>query len=146
ALFGVLLAGVACGQEASDELLRKLAGQASVRWRDVPARQAIVRLAAETRTPVWIDRRVDTSRKVTIAAANKPVAALIDDVALSLDLGAAVIDSVVYVGPSDSAALLPALAKQWRRGAPSALRKESTLEWPRLTEPRKLAEEIASSG
>lgn len=139
------MGSVACGQEASKELLRNLATPISARWGDAPARQALERLGSETKTPIWIDRRVDARKEVTLAATSRPIAVLIDDLTSSLDLGAAAIDSVVYVGPTNSAATLPTLAKQWRRGAPSALRKRSPLEWARLTEPRKLAEEIASS-
>jgi type II secretory pathway component GspD/PulD (secretin) len=139
------MAGVACGQQASKELLRNLATPISARWGDAPARQALERLGSETKTPIWIDRRVDARKEVTLAATSRPIAVLIDDLTSSLDLGVAAIDSVVYVGPADSAGALPTLAKQWRRGASSALRKRSPLEWPRLSEPRKLADEIASS-
>jgi hypothetical protein len=139
------MAGIACGQEASKELLQNLATPISARWGDAPARQALERLARETKTPIWIDRRVDVRKELTLAVASRPVASVIDYMAGSLDLGAAAIDNVVYIGPADSVGALPALAKQWRRGAPSALRKRLPLEWPRLSEPRKLAAEIASS-
>lgn len=139
------MASVACGQDASKELLRNLATPISARWGDAPARQALERLAAETEVAIWIDRRVDVRKELTLDASSTTMAALIDYAASSLDLGAAAIDEIVYIGPKDAAAALPTLAAQWRRGASSALRKRSPLEWPRLSEPRKLAEEIASS-
>lgn len=132
-------------QQASKKLLRDLAAPISAQWRDAPGRQALERLAAETEVAIWIDRRVDVRKKLTLSATGTTMAALIDGAASSLDLGSAAIDDIVYVGPTNSAAALPTLATHWRRAAPSGLRKRSLLEWPRLAEPRKLAEDIASS-
>jgi hypothetical protein len=70
---------------------------------------------------------------------------LLDGVAKELSLAAVPIDSVVYLGPPESAAALPTLASEWRRRAPSGLRRRSPLSWPRLTEPRPLFEKIAAS-
>src|SRR5690606_10654956 len=103
------------GQQPSKELLRQLATPISARWSDTPARQAIQRMAKETDTPIWIDRRVDARKEAALVATSKPIAALIDDIALSLKMGAAAIDGVVYIGPTNSAAALPSLAAQWRR-------------------------------
>jgi hypothetical protein len=145
AFFCAAMASVACGQDASKELLVDLAAPISAQWRNAPSRQALERLAAETEVAIWIDRRVDVRKELTLDASSTTMAALIDGAATSLDLGAAAIDDVVYLGPKDAAAALPTLAAQWRRDASSALRKRSPLEWPRLGEPRKLAEDIASS-
>lgn len=144
-LLCVAFAGAAEAQEPAADLLDKLSARSTVHWRAAPGRQAIERLATETQTPVWVDRRVDTRKELTLAAGDQSVARLLDDVATALGVGVAAVDNVVYVGPPDSAAALPTLAAQWRRGAPSALRERSVLRWPRLTEPRTLAAEIASS-
>lgn len=145
AFFCAALAGVACGQEASKKLLVDLAAPTSAQWRTAPGRQALERLAAETEVAIWIDRRVDVRKELTLDASSTTMASLIDGAASTLDLGAAAIDEIVYIGPKDAAAELPNLASQWRRGASSALRTRSPLKWPRLSEPRKLAAEIASS-
>ncbi|WP_145109048.1 hypothetical protein [Botrimarina mediterranea] len=145
AFFCAAVAGIACGQDASEKLLLDLAAPISAQWRNAPGRQALERLAAETEVAIWIDRRVDVRKELTLDASSTTMAALIDYAASSLDLGAAAIGEVVYVGPKDAAAALPTLAAQWRRGASSALRKRAPLRWPRLSEPRKLAEAIASS-
>jgi hypothetical protein len=139
------MAGIAYGQDASEKLLLDLAAPISAQWRNAPGRQALERLAAEAEVPIWIDRRVDVRKELTLDASSTTMAALIDYAASSLDLGAAAIDEVIYIGPKDAAAALPTLTAQWRRGASSALRKRSPLEWPRLSEPRKLAEEVAAS-
>lgn len=145
AFFCAAIASVVCGQEASKKLLVDLAAPISAQWRSAPGRQALERLAAETEVAIWIDRRVDVRKELTLDASSTTMAALIDGAASSLDLGAAAIDEVVYIGPKDAAAAWPILAAQWRRGASSALRKGSPLKWPRLSEPRKLAEEVAAS-
>lgn len=145
-----LLVGAAASNEAVSQtptptLLRKLATPAMVHWRDAPARPAIERFAAETSTPLWIDRRVDARKELSLSVSERSVAGLLDEVVASLDLGATALDGVVYIGPAQSAACLQELASRWRRSAPSALRRRAPLEWPRLTEPRQLIEQVASA-
>ncbi|WP_197526613.1 hypothetical protein [Botrimarina colliarenosi] len=144
ATLSLLLAPVAAAQQPSVLLLRRLATPATLHWRDVPTRDALRRFAAETATPLWIDRRTDPRTTIDLSSNGEPIAALLDAIAAEAGLGVAAIDGIVYVGPADAAAALPRLAEQWRQGAPRGMRRANKMDWPRLTSPKQLVEQIAA--
>jgi hypothetical protein len=124
--------------------------QASVHWQHVPLHNAITRLKTVFGETVFVDRRVDPGRRVTLdvdAAAVDDVMRTLADV---LSLGVSRLGELRYLGPLQSAeqlrtiaavrgeeiARLPAIER-------TALERKQRMSWRRLAEPRTLAVSLA---
>lgn len=116
-----------------------------------------MRLAEVQKVGVWIDRRVDPSTVLYFEASNRKLGVLFEDLASSLDLGCFLFDSVAYLGPKESAAMLPVLIEarrrrqtEARRRRPVSSRTSATLRQrvapaiPFLSEPREILRELTA--
>lgn len=91
---------------------------------------------------MWIDRRVDPDRPITITIEGGTLASILDAFASKGSVHATPIDRLVYLGPKDSTAALPVLARQWRRSAPPGMKSRNATAWQRLATPRSVAEQL----
>ncbi len=107
-------------------------------------------LAAAQRVAMWIDRRVDPERPLTLAIRDESLKEVIQQIAAQEQLGASTLNSVVYFGPPDASAKLRTLAylrHEAVKRLPPARRKELSesraAHWADLATPRQLVEGLA---
>lgn len=93
--------------------------------------------------PVWIDRRIDRSRRVSIATGPTTTLGVLRVLAATADCDARPFERVVYIGPLEDAVRVAAIAEANRVHAPSSLLRRVETDWSRLTTPRAVAERIA---
>ena len=150
ALLACVFAPVAHGTDA--RTAQQLAKSVSITWQEVPLGTALDRLAETQSLAIWRDRRIDPNTPITLSVADQPLVEVF--MAINQQAGAAAMPfaGVVYVGPqqtADELATLAALARQTLEKAPGAARakllKPQSLSYPRLSEPRRLLTELASS-
>ena len=146
-----LLAEVAAGQplsppdQAGERPPSRHATAHSVHWVELPLGAAIERLESSAGADLFLDRRVDPNRKVSLSLTNASAEEIVAALASACDLGFARFRRLYYLGPPRIAARLTTLAAM-RRQEVAALptkQRQSLLErrrivWPRLTEPRDL--------
>ena len=115
--------------------------EASVHWSSVPLGEVLERFGETQNIGVFLDRRVDPSRVVEFKASRRPLSALLDELAASLDLGCCRFDSIAYIGPKPAAQALAA------RQTPTApvLRRRMPLEIPFLSAPKEILEQLADT-
>ncbi|MCC7473998.1 MAG: STN domain-containing protein [Pirellulales bacterium] len=123
----------------------------TIHWEGVPLREAIERLHLVYDDPVFLDRRVDPSRKVNLGATVTSAASAIAMLAQGQDWSAANLGPLIYLGPRDSAARVHALAKsnaqvvaRLRLQDRRLLDRKDSITWPRLTEPRGLVVDLVA--
>jgi hypothetical protein len=147
---GVVIASSAHGAES--KATQQLAKPVSITWQEVPLGTALERLAQTQSLAIWQDRRVDPNTPITLTVADQPIADVV--AALGQQAGAAAVPfaGVIYFGPqqtADELATLAALARQPFAKAPAASRtrwlKPQAWSYPRLSEPRQLLIELATS-
>jgi Secretin and TonB N terminus short domain len=117
----------------------------SLHWDQVPLSEAVERLARALQHPIFVDRRVDPTRRVSFSARDLLPDAVLAGLAADLSLGVSRLESVDYLGPPETARELRTLAELRRdqvRHLPPAERKvllaRNSLSWPRLAEPRQI--------
>ncbi len=111
----------------------------------------IVRSLAETqRVAMWLDRRVDPDRPLTLSIRGATLKAVIDQIAAEEKLGDSSLGAVVYLGPPDSAAKLRTLAhlrleelKPLTAPKRKAMTESRAWHWDDLTTPRDLLAGLA---
>ncbi len=120
---------------------------------DRPLATVVRNLAEAQRVAMWLDRRVDPERPLSLAIRGESLKAVIDQIAAREQLGASALGSVVYFGPPEAAAKLRTLAylrgEELKSLAPPR-RKELTesrpWHWADLATPRELIASLAREG
>jgi hypothetical protein len=146
-----------CGQEPAwktgTALRKQLETPLSLTWGDRELRGALESLGKNTGVTIFLDRRIDPNRKLTLSAADEPLRTLLLRVAEQVEAGVSLVGSVVYVGPKSTASKLLALAALRRQEAgklPADLRirlsKSEVWSWNDLAEPRQLLVDLAERG
>ncbi len=128
--------------------------QLSVTWRELPLQMALDRLAQVSQVTVWLDRRVDPQQQIDLELRDASTQQILQQLAQHCDLGFLVVDSIVYLGPKQSAHDLPVLLQQARKSlskAPRQMRKRwlraEAKTIPRLAQPRRwLAQSLNEAG
>ena len=115
--------------------------EASVQWSAVSLGEVLERFGETQKIGVFLDRRIDPSRTVEFTAVRRPIGALLDEFAASLDLGCCRLDSVAYLGPKFAAATLA----QRQPPTVALLRRRVPLEIPFLATPKEVLEHLAES-
>lgn len=140
------------GHAAETKVARQLTESATVTWQDVPLATALSRLADSQSLSIWLDRRIDPSAPITLAAVDRPLNEIF--ATLGQQTGAAITPfaGVVYFGPQqtvDELATLAAIAREPLSRAPADVRgrwlKSQPCSFARLREPRELLNELAAS-
>lgn len=119
--------------------------RATIHWDRVPLGEAVARLADVLKADVIVDRRVDPSQRVSLAARDASGPEILSQLAAANSLGVSHLGQLMYLGPHRSADELRTLAELRRQdvaGLPrderTALRRAQAVHWPQLTEPREL--------
>lgn len=87
----------------------------SATWNESPLRQQLTDFAAQRRTAIYVDRRVDPSTKQTIVFSDRTTEQIVWDVAQQNELGVARIGELLYVGPRSTAARLPFVIRDLKK-------------------------------
>ena len=129
---------------------QKLASYTPLTWQQAPLGKQLQRFADHHRMTVWLDRRVDPQQKVSVDLAPSSLESLFYQIAQHLELGVAIIDHIVYIGPratterlESSAASSAAAAARLPQGVRSGLQRRATTQWPLLTTPREALQKVA---
>lgn len=128
-------------------LRQKLSRQVSVTWQGQELGTAIERLTDISQIPYWLDRRVDPQLSVTTQFENLSLQAALEHITQQRALDCVQLKKIVYVGPEQTALKIKSLIRQAHEQLSKAPRKTKQrwlrakeVSWPRLSEPRALAE------
>lgn len=134
------------GKEFTDQ--RKAATK--VAWEQVPLDDALQELARAQRVAIFLDRRVDPSKKITFQHPEASLDTVLIALATQLELGVGSVGPVLYLGPPATATMVATLAErgnQLLRDAKAdhggSAHGTSPMIWPQLTEPRRLVQDLA---
>jgi type II secretory pathway component GspD/PulD (secretin) len=118
---------------------------ATIHWQHVPLRDAVGRLQSLFGQPVFVDRRIDPSMRITLDIEASSAEEVLTSIAAERAWGAAKVGKVLYLGPGGAAEQLHAIAAAKSQEvarlpaeARTSLLQKRSLAWPRLSEPRKL--------
>ena len=95
-------------------LRRALTHSLTLRWEEVPLRDALGRLASTQSVPLHLDRRVDPNQRVTLSLERVSVREALAALTQSTKLGFCEFSTLVYVGPVDAASELRTLVTHSR--------------------------------
>jgi hypothetical protein len=130
---------------------KALAQPTLVAWSNNPLREALRNLGDTHRIAVFVDRRVDPGRPLTLSLQNVPLEAVFDNVAQQLGLGVTYFESVVYLGPQAHTSRLRTLAElcaEERRKLPAAARRTFSMphrfSWSDFDTPRELLQRLSN--
>jgi hypothetical protein len=124
----------------------------SIHWRRVPLRDVVRRLEDVFDETVFVDRRVDPSRRVSLDIEAESVEDVLEPIAAQSGLAIGRLGRLVYLGPRSTAEQLAALAIL--RAQPieglsdersDELNRRRAVDWPRLTEPREFVVSLVGS-
>jgi hypothetical protein len=124
---------------------------ATIHWQGVTFGDAISRLRPLFDEVVFVDRRIDPNRPVSLDTEATSAEQVVTSLATKYDLKVSRLGALVYVGPVASGDLRALVAARHRDIAriPAALRTtlvaKETLSWPRFTEPRSLLARVAAT-
>jgi len=156
-LAAVLVGPAAVGGRAADvrpenpEARNPLDQPIGLVWSKAPLRESLENLANTQNVAIWLDRRIDPGRRISLVARDEPLADVLSRLAIDQNLGVCRFQSVVYLGPPAPTARLRTLGALRRREAeslpPDAARRllrAAPLHWENLANPRELLDSLAS--
>jgi hypothetical protein len=118
---------------------------ATVEWQHVPLQNALSRLNGVFDEPVFVDRRVDPTQRVSLEIEAATLNEVLERLSAAAHLGYSELQSIHYLGPPAAAETLRTVAELRRAEASrlparfrAALELKQAVTWPRLTEPRQL--------
>ena len=134
------------------ELRRQLISVVSISFGpDSPLSDSLETLARSQGICIFRDRRLDPSRPLVFTARNASLQVALEKLATEVDAAVCTVDSVVYLGPTHVADLLPTLTEVKRdetRRLPPALHKQlltaEAWSWQQLATPRELVQQLAT--
>jgi hypothetical protein len=99
---------------------------------------------------IFLDRRIDHGRLVTLPVRNQPVEVLFRQIAISAEAELSTLGPVIYLGPPQTASQLASLAALRKQDvsrlsgdARARLMRTQAWQWPEFTQPRQLLSELA---
>jgi hypothetical protein len=132
-------------------LQQKLEQPVSLKWQDIPLREALARLSSSYQVTILLDRRVDPDQPLQFQVNDVELGDALKQLAGQLKLGVSVLSSVAYVGPtttSEKLATLVAFKRGESEKLPPALRSatltSAPLRWKELATPRELLRQLAT--
>lgn len=131
-------------------LAQQRTAQVSLRWSELPLRQALASLARSQHVAILLDRRVDPDRPIELTIDDQPLDEVLGRIAADRNIGLTWLGPLVYFGPEEAAGRLRTLAalraaevrKLPGRGQ-AALTRERAWQWNELSTPRELLAELA---
>jgi hypothetical protein len=131
-------------------LVQQRAAHVSLRWSELPLRQALASLARSQHVAMLLDRRVDPDRPIDLTIDDSPLDDVLERIAAERMLAVAWLGPLAYLGPDDAARrlrTLAALRTAEARKLPAARRavfgRERAWQWAEATAPRELFAELA---
>src|SRR5437764_2375427 len=108
---------------------RQLHEIVGVTWQERALRDGLERLSRAYGVAIFLDRRIDPDQHIDFTARDVPLENLLQQIAAAAHAETAVIGSVIYIGPRDTAAQLPTIA---------AMRRQETARLPNDVKARLL--------
>jgi hypothetical protein len=132
------------------EFRRQLQQPVTFTWADNPLRPALLSLAESQGIAVFVDRRIDPSRKLDIEVDQLPLEAALHRIADEVEIDFCLLGSVAYLGPpqvTDKLATLAAVKRQRISQLPDGVGQRfltlGVWQWDLLATPRELVQELA---
>ena len=120
----------------------------AIGWSEQPLADGLQRLAAESKTVIWLDRRIDPGTVVTIQTQG-PLHEAVASIAATAKLQAVAVSSIIVIAKETDADRI-ASSIAWTRiqaartKSATRLNEEKAIAWPLLTTPREICELLAS--
>lgn len=134
------------------ELAQKFADPISLEWSAAPLKNAIGDLARTNHVFLFLDRRVDPDKLITLSVKNRPLGQVCDDLAAKAGVGFCRLEALGYFGPSSTCSVLPTVlamrdddVARLPAAARAAWSRKTGWGWSDFATPRELAEELAQS-
>ncbi|MEM8946616.1 MAG: hypothetical protein AAGD11_15695 [Planctomycetota bacterium] len=125
----------------------KLERKITVTWQGQELGTAVQRLSTASDISVWLDRRVDPQRKVSLQVVNQSTWQALNKLTKENELGFSQLRELIYIAPRPRARELTTLVQHARKSLDPLPRrvhrrwtKSAPVDWPRLSEPRMLIE------
>lgn len=129
---------------------RQLSENVGLTWQDRGLRDGLDRLSQIYGVAIFLDRRIDPGQIITLSTQDVPLEGLLSQIAASVGAETAIIGSVVYVGPRETASSLTSLADSRRRDiarlpndAKTRLLRSDVWQWEEVAQPRELLRDLA---
>jgi hypothetical protein len=131
-------------------LQKQLAQPVGISWSGNPLRQALESLSRAQHVAVLIDRRVDPGQRLDVQFDGLPLAAALQEIARSRQLGVSFLGPVAYFGPPRASSRLRTIAALRTKEVlvlPAALQRKLLLPrpiaWEDFATPRNLLTQLA---
>ena len=137
-----------------DALERQLDLPVGLTWEGIPLRGAVERLGQVQRVGLFLDRRFDPGQTIKLSTRDESLREMLDLLGKRIGARAVRIGPVVYLGPESSADAIATTAAVQRnrslRALPAGTRARWVARrpwnWPQLSTPRGLIEQLAEDG
>ena len=137
-----------------DALERQLDLPVGLTWEGIPLRGAVERLGQVQRVGLFLDRRFDPGQTIKLSTRDESLREMLDLLGKRIGARAVRIGPVVYLGPESSADAIATTAAVQRnrslRALPAGTRARWVASrpwnWPQLSTPRGLIEQLAEDG
>jgi hypothetical protein len=132
------------------ELNKSLSQPVDLVWSENPLRDALASFARVQNVAVLVDRRIDPSRKMTLALKQSLLGDSLLAIAMTGEMGVTLAGPVAYFGPTDATAKLRTLIylreEEARKMPPAAAKsffQTKPLAWDDFSQPRAIMERLA---
>jgi hypothetical protein len=132
---------------------RQLHEIVGVTWQDRALREGLDRVSHVYGVTIFLDRRIDPDQHVDFAGRDIPLEELLRQIAAVTHAETALIGSVVYIGPRETAAQLGTIAAMRRQEisrlpneGKARLLKTEPWKWEDLSQPKDLLRDLARQG
>jgi hypothetical protein len=119
--------------------------RATIHWERVPLRDAVGRLNELFDEPIFVDRRLDPTQRISLNVEAATLQEVLERLSASASLGVSELPRLHYLGPPTAAGQLRTVAAvrredvgQLSAARRGALQRKQAVTWPRITEPRQL--------
>ncbi len=137
-----------------EPLEHQLDAPAGISLEGSPLRDSLRRLSEAQRVAVFLDRRIDPGQTIELASGQQPLREILSQVAERIGAGAVRIGPVVYLAPGPLAEAIATTAALREQQVAESLtaevrnrwRQTHAWNWPRLSTPRGLLQELAEEG
>ena len=118
-----------------------------------PIRDRLLTFAEKERVGIFVDRRVDVSKRLNFGVTDLTRDQLLWKIADETDIGVCQIGDAYYFGPQEVAAILPVLLYELKKESARLKRNRDTpkwtdraeISWARFSEPKKLVEALCAA-
>lgn len=131
-------------------LAQQRTAQISLRWSELPLRQALASLARSQHVAILLDRRIDPDRPIELTIDGQSLDEVLQCIASERQMGLSWLGPLAYFGPEEAAGRLRTLAalrvaevKKLPGRRQAALARERAWQWNELATPRDLLAELA---